>query len=146
MKRPVPERAGTFQLTGEVQGLALVLSQALSFWGGIDVETGDIIDHSHPDLGGNVVGRILVMPSGRGSSSSSSVLAEAIRRGTGPAGILLERPDPILAVGAIVAEFLYDIRMPLVVCDTSCIVTGDPIEISVAERSQALIRVGRQPT
>jgi uncharacterized protein len=144
MKRAVLERAGTFQSAGEAQGLALVLSQALSFWGGIDVETGDIIDRSHPDLGGNVAGRILVMTSGRGSSSSSSVLAEAIRRGTGPAGILLGRPDPILAVGAIVAEFLYDIRMPLVVCDTSGIVSGDRIEIGTTEGERATIRTARQ--
>jgi uncharacterized protein len=132
-------RVGTFQLAGEAQGAALVLSQALSFWGGIDAETGDITDHSHPDLGQNVAGRILVMPSGRGSSSSSSVLAEAIRRGTAPAGIILERPDPILAVGAIVAEFLYDVSMPLVVCDISGIASGDRIAISMADDAQAMV-------
>ncbi|MER8446057.1 DUF126 domain-containing protein [Mesorhizobium sp. M1066] len=130
MTRPV-ERTGTFQLAGEAKGQALVFSQPLSFWGGIDAETGDITDHSHPGLGQNVAGRILVMPSGRGSSSSSSVLAEAIRRGTAPAGILLERPDPILAVGAIVAEFLYGTRMPLVVCDIAGIVSGDQVMIGV---------------
>lgn len=133
------DRTGVFQLAGEAQGSALVLSQALSFWGGVDAETGDVIDHSHPALGGNVAGRILVMASGRGSSSSSSVLAEAIRRGTAPAGIILERADPILAVGAIVAEFLYDIRMPLVVCDTSGIVSGDRIAIGLGEDAQAIV-------
>jgi predicted aconitase with swiveling domain len=132
-------RSGTFQLAGETQGSALVLPQALSFWGGIDVETGNIIDNSHPALGGNVAGKILVMPSGRGSSSSSSVLAEAIRRGTAPAGIILERPDPILSVGAIVAEFLYDIGMPLVVCDISGIVSGDRIAIGTAEDGRAIV-------
>ncbi|MBZ9775246.1 aconitase X swivel domain-containing protein [Mesorhizobium sp. CO1-1-8] len=140
MTRPV-ERTGTFQLTGEADGLALVFSQPLSFWGGIDAETGEITDHSHPGLGQNVAGKILVMPSGRGSSSSSSVLAEAIRRGTAPAGILLERPDPILAVGAIVAEFLYDIRMPLVVCDVAGIASGDRIMIGVGEDGAATIDV-----
>ncbi|WP_027050960.1 aconitase X swivel domain-containing protein [Mesorhizobium erdmanii] len=137
----VVERLGTFQLAGEADGLALVFSQPLSFWGGIDAETGEIIDHSHPGLGQSVTGRILVMPSGRGSSSSSSVLAEAIRRGTAPAGILLERPDPILAVGAIVAEFLYDIHMPLVVCDISGIVSSDRIAIGADEDGGAMIRV-----
>lgn len=137
------ERTGTFQLAGEAAGQALVFSQALSFWGGIDAETGDVIDHSHPDLGQNVAGSILVMPSGRGSSSSSSVLAEAIRRGTAPAAILMERPDPILAVGAIVAEFLYDIHMPLVVCDISSIASGDRITISSGEGGRAI--VGVQP-
>ncbi|TIN21242.1 MAG: DUF126 domain-containing protein [Mesorhizobium sp.] len=138
MTQPV-ERTGTFQLTGEAEGQALVFSQPLSFWGGIDAETGHIIDHSHPGLGQNVAGRILVMPSGRGSSSSSSVLAEAIRRGTAPAGILLERPDPILAVGAIVAEFLYEIRMPLLVCDITGIVSGDRIAICVGEDGAATV-------
>jgi predicted aconitase with swiveling domain len=133
------ERAGTFQLAGEAEGQALVFSQPLSFWGGIDAETGDIIDHSHPGLGQNVAGRILVMPSGRGSSSSSSVLAEAIRRGTAPAGILIARPDPILAVGAIVAEFLYEIRMPLVVCDIAGIVSGARISIGVREDGRAIV-------
>ncbi|GLS40996.1 hypothetical protein GCM10010869_65930 [Mesorhizobium tianshanense] len=137
--RRARDRIGIFQLAGEAQGSALVLSQALSFWGGVDAETGDIIDHSLAELGGNVAGQILVMASGRGSSSSSSVLAEAIRKGTAPAGIILERPDPILAVGAIVAEFLYDISMPLVVCDISGIVSGDRIAIGVGEGAQAIV-------
>ncbi|HEY4191083.1 MAG TPA: DUF126 domain-containing protein, partial [Mesorhizobium sp.] len=90
-------------------------------------------------LGLNVAGKVLVMPSGRGSSSSSSVLAEAIRCGTAPAAILIERPDPILAVGAIVAEFLYAIRMPLVVCDIAGIVSGDPISIRSNAAGQAVV-------
>ncbi|MEO5759533.1 MAG: DUF126 domain-containing protein [Mesorhizobium sp.] len=133
------ERAGTFQLAGAAEGQALVFSQPLSFWGGIDAETGDIIDHSHPGLGQNVAGKILVMPSGRGSSSASSVLAEAIRRGTAPAGILMARPDPILAVGAIVAEFLYGISMPLVVCDIEGVVSGERIAIGVGEDGKARV-------
>jgi predicted aconitase with swiveling domain len=139
------ERAGTFQLAGEAEGQALVFSQPLSFWGGIDADTGDITDHSHPGLGQNVAGRILVMTSGRGSSSSSSVLAEAIRRGTAPAGILLERPDPILAVGAIVAEFLYEIRMPLVVCDIGGIASHDRIAIGLGADGRAIVSIGRLP-
>jgi predicted aconitase with swiveling domain len=55
------------------------------------------------------------MRSGRGSSSSSTVLAEAIRLGTGPAAIVLAEPDPILAVGAMVAETLYGRRCAIVV-------------------------------
>jgi len=135
----VVEWPGAFQLAGEAEGLALVFSQPLSFWGGIDAETGEIIDHSHPGLGQNVAGKILIMPGGRGSSSSSSVLAEAIRRGTAPAGIVLERPDPILAVGAIVAEFLYDIHMPLVVCDIAEIVPGDRIAIAIGPDGGAIV-------
>ena len=57
------------------------------------------------------------MPSGRGSSSSSSVLAECIRAGTAPAALLLYEPDPILAVGAIVAGELYGRTIPVAVCE-----------------------------
>jgi len=118
---------------GDATGAALVLSQALSFWGGIDVDTGNIIDRSHPELGMNVTGRILVMPGGRGSSSASAVLAETIRRGTGPSGIILATPDPILTVGAIVARALYGLRCPIVVCPIDQFVTGDELRISAAE-------------
>jgi hypothetical protein len=114
---------------GEAEGLALVLAEPLSFWGGIDAVTGRIIDRHHPDLGACITGTILVMPGGRGSSSSSSVLAEAIRRGTAPAGIVLAVPDPILTVGVLVAESLYGIRCPIVVCPIEGIRTGEGLRI-----------------
>ena len=102
---------------GEAGGTLAVLSTRLSFWGGFDVSSGRIIDRSHPACGEEIRGRILAMPSGRGSSSASSVLAEAIRRGTAPAAIILTIPDPIIAVGAIVARKLYGKACPIVVCD-----------------------------
>ena len=114
---------------GEAEGLALVLAEPLSFWGGIDAVTGRIIDRHHPDLGACITGTILVMPGGRGSSSSSSVLAEAIRRGTAPAGIVLAVADPILTVGVLVAESLYDVRCPIVVCAIDDIRTGERLRI-----------------
>src|SRR3972149_7902586 len=60
-------------------------------------------------------GKTRVIPGGRGSSSSSSVLAEAIRAGTAPAAIVLLEPDPIVALGAIVARELYGTSVPVVV-------------------------------
>jgi predicted aconitase with swiveling domain len=114
---------------GDAEGPALVLSQPLSFWGGIDVETGRIIDHSHPARGACVTGTVLVMPCGRGSSSSSSVLAESIRRGTGPVAIVLSAPDPILTVGALVAQSLYGLRCPVVVCRIDGLATGDRLRV-----------------
>ena len=122
---------------GDADALALVLSVPLSFWGGIDVETGRIIDHSHPDLGISITGTILVMPGGRGSSSSSSVLAEAIRRGTGPAAIVLSIPDPILTVGALVAQALYGVRCPIVVGETGRFRTGLRVRIRAGDTGPA---------
>jgi predicted aconitase with swiveling domain len=102
---------------GEARGPALVLDEPLSFWGGVDPQTGRVIDVHHPQLGVEVTGRVLVMPSGRGSSSSSSVLVETIHAGTGPVAIVMREPDPIVALGAIVVRELYGTRFPIVVVD-----------------------------
>src|SRR5918992_545613 len=100
---------------GGMTATALVLTEALSLWGGMDPASGELIDAHHPQRGASLAGRVVVMPSGRGSSSSASVLAEAVRAGTAPAAILLGEPDLILAVGAAVAEELYGIVVPVVV-------------------------------
>jgi predicted aconitase with swiveling domain len=104
-------------IPGTASGEALVLDEALSFWGGVDPSDGRIIDQHHPQRGQSVRGKVLVMPSGRGSSSSSSVLAETLRAGTGPVAIVLAEPDPILALGAVVATELYGGSIPVVVVD-----------------------------
>lgn len=133
--------AGRFYVAGAAAGPALVLSAPLSFWGGVAVETGEIIDHSHPDRGRCVTDRVLVMPGGRGSSSSSSVLAEALRRGTGPAAIILAHADAILTVGAIVAQSLYGRVCPIVVAEIDGIATGDNVVIGVGADGAAQIAV-----
>jgi predicted aconitase with swiveling domain len=104
-------------VVGDAEGEVLALDEALSFWGGVDPTTGEIVDARHPQRGEAMGGRILTMPSARGSSSSASVLAEAIRAGTGPAGIVLGEPDPILVLGALVARELYGLAVPIVVVD-----------------------------
>src|SRR5262245_36935179 len=98
---------GVALMPGLAAGGTLVLDEPLSFWGGVDATTGAIVDTHHPQLGASIVGRVLVMPNGRGSSSSSSVLAETIRNGVGPAAIVLGTLDPILVLGALVAKELY---------------------------------------
>jgi hypothetical protein len=120
-------------LPGFAAGEALVLAEPLSMWGGLDPKTGAIIDTRHPQLGEVVAGRILVMPAGRGSSSSSSVLAEAIRLGTAPAAIVLAAPDEIVLMGAIVAEELYGITCPILVVDQTLfdrLTTGMALEVT----------------
>ena len=123
---------------GVAEGRALVLEEPLSFWGGIDPATGLIIDARHPQLGASIQGRVLAMPAVRGSSSSSSVLAEAARAKTAPAAILLGEPDLILSVGAAVAEELYGPRIPIVVLaaeDMKSISDGAWVHVSGAEVS-----------
>jgi len=99
---------------GVATGELLHLTEPLSLWGGLDPETGLIIDRNHPQVGRSMTGAIVSMPHGRGSSSSSSVLAEALRMGTGPAGFVLEMPDSILVIGALVAHRLYGVVCPIV--------------------------------
>ena len=116
-------------------GRALVLDEPLSFWGGLDAASGRIIDRRHPQAGEDVAGRVLVMPAGRGSSSSSSVLAEAIRLGTGPAAILLSRADEIIVLGALVVDLLYGATCPVVLLDEAdCdrLRTGDAVAVDPA--------------
>ena len=98
-----------------IRGRALVLADTLSLWGGMDPATGELIDAHHPQHGANLAGRVVAMPGGRGSSSSASVLAEAVRAGTAPAAFVLAEPDLILSIGAEVAAELYGIRVPVVV-------------------------------
>ncbi len=99
----------------EISGRALVLEEGLSLWGGMDPATGELIDSHHPQRGARLTGRVVVMPSGRGSSSSASILAEAVCAGTAPAAIVLDEPDLILAIGSAVAEELYGVTVPVVV-------------------------------
>ena len=117
---------------GTAEGRALVLEEPLSFWGGVDPASGEIVDVRHPQRGASVAGRVLVMSAVRGSSSSSSVLAEAVRGGHAPAAILLGEPDLILAVGAAVAEELYGRRVPvlqLAVDDLATIADGAAVAV-----------------
>ena len=102
---------------GSAAGDVLTLDEPLSFWGGFDAADGTIVDPSHPQVGARLTGRIVLMRGGRGSSSASSVLAEAIRQGTAPAALVLRESDEIIALGAIVADELYGIAMPVVIVD-----------------------------
>ncbi len=124
---------GRTLVPGEARGPVLVLSEPLSFWGGLDPATGAIIDAHHPQLGAVVTGTVLVMPGGRGSSSSSSVLAEAIRAGTAPAAIVLAEADPIIALGALVALELYEASIPIIEVEKSDVLTGREVRVSARE-------------
>ncbi len=106
---------GRTLVEGRANAEVVVLDEPLSFWGGLDSATGTIIDQRHPQRGISVRDKILVMPSGRGSSSSSSTIAEAARAETAPAGIVLLEPDLIVTVGLLVAAELYGARRPVVV-------------------------------
>lgn len=115
---------------GFAEGPCLVLDEPLSWWGGIDPRNGTIIDRHHPQHGLQTAGRVLVLPGGRGSSGGSAVLAESIRLGTAPAGLVLRDIDPILTVGVIVGTELYPEGR-----DCPLVVAGDGYELLVSGRN-----------
>jgi predicted aconitase with swiveling domain len=105
---------GRAVVAGAAVGEALVSPEPLSFWGGYDHRTGEIIDRRHPLSGQVAAGRVLAMPFTRGSSTTTAVLLEAVRAGTAPAAILTTGDDTFLALASVVAEELYDQPIPLV--------------------------------
>ena len=145
-KRSGDAAEGRTLVAGFARGQALRLDEPLSLWGGMDPATGKVIDRRHPQAGEDVAGRVLLMPSGRGSSSSSSVLAEAVRAGTAPAAVILLEPDPIVVLGAVVAAELYGRRVPVVVLGEAAygaIRSGDEVVVEAGEESSSVSVVRR---
>ncbi|HET6318073.1 MAG TPA: DUF126 domain-containing protein [Chloroflexota bacterium] len=92
-------------------------NEPLSFWGGYDQRTGEIIDRRHPLAGQCAASRILAIPFTRGSSTTTAVLLEAVRAGVAPAALVTSSVDHFLVLAAIVADEMYGLRLPLVVLD-----------------------------
>jgi len=110
---------------GRTRGRALVSKDPLSFLGGVDPETGRIIEKNHDLNGEKVGGAILCFPHGHGSTVGSYVLYSLVRRGIGPKAIVNEKADPVVVVGAVIAD------VPMVDgVDISKIRTGDLIEVN----------------
>ncbi|HZM22804.1 MAG TPA: DUF126 domain-containing protein [Anaerolineales bacterium] len=120
-------------ISGSANGLALVSSEPLSFWGGYDWKSGEITDLRHPLSGLNAKGKILAIPFTRGSSTTTAVLLEAIRAETAPSGIITTATDLFFALASVVADELYGKPFPLVAVsesDFARLQTGDQIEIN----------------
>ena len=100
--------------SGSARGPVLFSDTALSFWGGVQPTSGEVIDRHHPLSGQIITGKVLAIPNGRGSCTGSSVLMEVILNGNGPAALVLEQADEILALGAIVAELVFGRVLPVV--------------------------------
>lgn len=119
--------------SGTVTARVLVLDEPLSFWGGFDPHDGRILDRNHPQHGDVLTGRVVAMAAGRGSSSASSVLAEAIRLGTAPAALVLGAADVIIALGALAAAELYGLAVPIVTTlDWSELVDGTTVTVAAS--------------
>ena len=101
-------------VSGEASGPLLRLERPLSFWGGIDPESGRVIAPGHPQENELISGHVIALERSIGSSSGSSVLLELLNQGCGPLGIILKQPDEILALGALVAQEIGISSIPVV--------------------------------
>lgn len=124
---------------GVAEGEVLVLTEPVSFWGGVN-HHGEIIDVHHAQHKAKMTNKILVMPSGRGSSSATAVLAELIRTGDGPLGIVMLQCDTILVIGALVSAEIYGISMPIVeLAQAEYDQLTDGMNVAIAADSQSQV-------
>lgn len=110
---------------GQAEGEALVSPEPIGFFGGVDPETGVVIEAGHPLKGECVAGRVLVFPTGKGSTVGSYTLYWLKKNGVAPAAIINAESEPVVAVGAIISE------IPMVDgVDIAAITTGDQVDIN----------------
>lgn len=123
---------GKVLVAGAAKGTTLTTDEPLSFWGGYDQWTGEIIDRRHPLSGQNAKDKVLVVPASRGSSTTTAVLLEAIRNGNAPAAIVVSCVDRFFALASIVADEMYQRPIPIIALeadDFASLQTGEQIEI-----------------
>ncbi|HPR42263.1 MAG TPA: DUF126 domain-containing protein [Candidatus Methanofastidiosa archaeon] len=109
---------------GKAEGEALVSERPLSFLGGIDPKTGEVIDRESDLCGQSVAGKVLVFPHGKGSTVGSYIILWLKKEGANPAAIINESSEPIVSVGAIISD------IPMVdKIDISKIRTGDIVSV-----------------
>lgn len=89
---------------GQASGSALVSRMGISFYGGVDPDTGIITEAGHDLQGQSIAGKVLVFPTGKGSTVGSYVLYRLKQNGCAPAAIINAQCETITAVGCIIGE------------------------------------------
>ena len=135
---------GKMLVEGKATGPALWSDKPLSFWGGYDQNTGEIIDRRHPLVGHIGANRIIAIPHTKGSSTSTAVLLEAVRQGKSPAAIITTGVASFLALASIGANELYDTSFPVLMVaedDLNKLESADWVSIS----DDGVIEIGANP-
>lgn len=110
--------------SGLGKGVALVSGEPIGFLGGVDPETGIVVEREHPLEGQSISGRVLVFPTGKGSTVGSYTLYRLAKSGLAPAAIVNTESEAIVAVGAIISD------IPMVdQIDIDRIRTGDTVTV-----------------
>jgi predicted aconitase with swiveling domain len=118
------ELKGRIIYKGTGEGEALTTTQPISFYGGVDPNTGEVIEKGHELQGQSVKGKVLVFPNGKGSTVGSYTLYRMKRNGTAPVGMINIECETIVAVGAIISEIPCVDKV-----DITKIKTGDRVRV-----------------
>lgn len=118
------ELKGRIISRGVAESDALKTNQPISFYGGVDPETSEILEKGHELQGKRIKGKILVFPTGKGSTVGSYTLYRLKKGGVAPAGIINDECETVVAVGAIISEIPCIDKI-----DISRIKTGDIVRI-----------------
>lgn len=118
-------------IANEAQGEVMRLDAPISFWGGVDPTTSKITLANHPQIGQKISGKILVIPTLIGSSSSSAILLELIYSNVAPKALILGGRDAILPIGVVVAEQLGLEPLPVLMMENPPFQSGEMLRIDV---------------
>ena len=129
----VLESKTTLLVKNNAKGKVLACKEGLSFWGGVDPKTSKIIDARHSKHTAVLAGKIVLMPTSRGSCSGSGVLLHLARNGQAPAALVFHEQEDILTLGALIAERLFD-------CPIAVLRLAKPIYAELAKSESAEIR------
>ena len=127
MTMEIVELEGRVIKAGIAEATALVSSEPIGFLGGVDPDTGIVVEADHPLAGQSVTGRVLVFPSGKGSTVGAYTLYRMSKAGTAPAAIINRDSEAIVAVGAIISDIPMVDRV-----DIQQIQTGDRVRLAGA--------------
>jgi uncharacterized protein len=122
-------------VSGKVKGRALVSTQAISFFGGIDPDTGIVVERGHDLEGQSISGKVLVFPTGKGSTVGSYTLYRLKHAGYAPIAILNAECETITAVGCIIAEIPCVDQLPVDEFNTGWLVSIDEGLIMIEKES-----------
>ena len=124
--------AGRLITHGHAEGEALVSREAIGFFGGVDPETGVVVEPGHALEGRSIAGKILVFPNGKGSTVGSYTIYRLRKKGLAPAGIINAQSEAIVAVGAIISDIPMVDRIDISQIRTGVKVTinGDKVQVN----------------
>ncbi len=129
---------GRILVKGIAEGDAIVSRKRISFLGDIDPATGEVTDRNSDIHGENISGKILIFPGGKGSTVGSYVILRMKKNGTAPLAIINDVSEPIIAVGAVIAEIplmdsLKDIDSGKRVNPSDVVSNGDHVHVNSIE-------------